>query len=80
MHVEDYINTVGKQHKNERQNFEFNSISTLREFIERAIKNCTIHDVIKSVCDCPKKDDCAGYGAVGERACNACQENKQTVL
>jgi hypothetical protein len=51
MHVEDYINTVGKQHKNEKQNFEFRSISTLREFIEGAIKNCTIPDVIKSVCE-----------------------------
>jgi hypothetical protein len=50
MHVEDYITTVGKQHRNERQNFEFRSISTLREFIEGAIKNCTIPDVIKSVC------------------------------
>lgn len=39
MHVEDYINTVGKQHKDERQNFEFRSISTLRGFIEGAIKS-----------------------------------------
>lgn len=51
MHVEDYINTVGKQHRNENQNFEFRSISTLREFIEGAIKNCIIPDVIKSVCE-----------------------------
>lgn len=57
MHVEDYINTVGKQHRNENQNFEFRSISTLREFIEGAIKNCTIPDVIKSVCD-----KCEGTG------------------
>ena len=36
--------------------------------------------VIKSVCDCPERDDCAGYGAVGERARGACIKNKQTVL
>jgi len=51
MHIEDYINTVGKQHKNERQNYEFHSISTLRKFIEGVIKNCTLPDVIKYACE-----------------------------
>lgn len=46
----------------------------------KALEELLQPPVIKSVCDCPEKDDCAGYGAVGERACNACQKNKQTVL
>ena len=34
MHIEEYITSVGKQHRNERQNYEFWSISSLRKFIE----------------------------------------------
>ena len=48
MQVEDYINTVGKQHKNGNQGYEFRYISTLREFIDGAIENCAIPDIMPS--------------------------------
>jgi hypothetical protein len=64
MNVEDYINTFGKHHRNERQNYEFRSISTLREFVEVAIKNCTIPDVISSFCSCEKPQTKAGMVGV----------------
>lgn len=50
------------------------------EDLHSKVKKLNIPAVIKSVCDCLEKDDCAGYGAVGELACNACKKNKQTVL
>ena len=34
MHIEEYITSAGKQYRNERQNYEFWSISSLRKFIE----------------------------------------------
>jgi hypothetical protein len=62
-------------------NLTLNSVAYLMvEFAQEQVKLFAIPDVTKSVCDCPEKNDCAGYGAVGERACIACKENKQNDL
>ena len=54
MHIEEYITSVGKQHMNEKRNYEFHSISSLRKFLEgwEAVnQNLVKSDVIKSGCD-----------------------------
>jgi hypothetical protein len=80
MHIEDYINTIGKQHRNEKQNYEFHSINTLQEFIEGAIKNCSISNVIKSVCtNCRFKKDCRFMSENIEQNCRYFIDD-QTVL
>jgi hypothetical protein len=75
MHIEEYITSVGKQHRNERQNYEFHSISSLRKFIEdwdAVNQNLVKSDVISSFCSCDKPQTVAGMVGVSNNCvrCN----------